>query len=696
MLSGALFAQSSAAKANRNTATRCLKLAENCLVSQDWTNAFNQAELGLSYDDSISDLYYVKAAATVNLGTSKKEVIEIVTEAFAKNNWIDYTKNGARILLADLYCDTGKYAESLSMLDQEPLIYSADAELIRIKNLYRIGTEDTLNQARLKVNSSRRVYSTDARFPNVFFAFEALIKEACELYYGEYEIPALVKTIANSYIIKLPDYTGEKTELELLASIFADEEVKTRLIRAIDAKNQTHDPLLALCGLRAGIYTQRQAYEKFFNWSGDFVYLIYLDYLASVITDEDVKMDLLAKMVNFDGTLLIDENMDLQYELKVKYELGRPKSITYDSDDDGKRELYSVCDYGAPQFVYFDDSKIQLFYDVFPQVQKVTFNESNAVFNFLYDDFVYSPFAMQTDSVFLSYDLEFFIPVSTHQPVDFDFTVLSEKCSSLELPITERENGKIVYTMLKGTPVFAKFYEGETQYAYCDFEEGIPFVRFADYDFDGNFETTEIYDFINPNDASASIGAASEESLRDPAFISSVFSDISSFDNVYLKKIRIDRNANTFFEYIQEFLPNNGTVTLWDDNDDGITDCRHTKLYSTDGQNVSEETVFYDSEGYDFVTVVSLNSIPVKLTYNGQDSIIFAGDNKHFYWINEVGTEADEKLALGFSGNGLEQGSVDIISAEGKSILIIKVGENYFCHIVKDDYYDLDAVTVVE
>ena len=54
-----LSAQSSAAGANKNTALRCLKLAESCLVGNDWQNALNQAELGLSYDNSISDLYYI-------------------------------------------------------------------------------------------------------------------------------------------------------------------------------------------------------------------------------------------------------------------------------------------------------------------------------------------------------------------------------------------------------------------------------------------------------------------------------------------------------------------------------------------------------------------------------------------------------------------------------------------------------------
>ena len=40
-----LSAQNSYQLANRNTALRCLKLSENCLMSGDWNNAMQQAEL---------------------------------------------------------------------------------------------------------------------------------------------------------------------------------------------------------------------------------------------------------------------------------------------------------------------------------------------------------------------------------------------------------------------------------------------------------------------------------------------------------------------------------------------------------------------------------------------------------------------------------------------------------------------------
>ena len=72
----ALAQNKNAAAANRKTAERCLSLSESFMLNDDWQNALNQAELGLSYDETISDLFYVKAAAQSNLGYKKAEVLE--------------------------------------------------------------------------------------------------------------------------------------------------------------------------------------------------------------------------------------------------------------------------------------------------------------------------------------------------------------------------------------------------------------------------------------------------------------------------------------------------------------------------------------------------------------------------------------------------------------------------------------------
>ena len=145
-----VFSQSYANKANRKTAERCLKIAESCLISNDYVNAKKQVELGLTYDDSISDFYYIKAAVQLHDSKPKADVITTIRTAFSKDNWISYSLNGARILLADLLCETKLYEESMGILDQEPYIYSADAEIIR-----RLSQLVSSSQTSFSFNSSQ-------------------------------------------------------------------------------------------------------------------------------------------------------------------------------------------------------------------------------------------------------------------------------------------------------------------------------------------------------------------------------------------------------------------------------------------------------------------------------------------------------------------------------------------------------------
>ena len=357
----ALTAQDSAGKANKNTALRCLKLAENCLVAGDWQNALNQAELGLSYDDSISDLYYIKAAASLNLGGTKADALRLISSAFERSSWAGYTKNGARIFLADLLSDTGLYEESLAALDAEPYIYSADAEFIRIKNYYRMGTKESLASARQRLNSDRRVYPKDSRFPEIFFMFESLFMSEAERDGIQYKVPQIVSAIADSYIAKLPDYSDRNQELEIMAASFARDEDKLRLIKAIDAKNKTLSELLAISALRAGIYTDTEAFDMFFNASDSEFSLDLLETFIALLKDPEVIERAAHALAEYNGTIYIDENMDLQYEFTVQYEKGRPQYIKYDGNNDGEIELYSSCDFGAPIFVYFNANRMQFF-----------------------------------------------------------------------------------------------------------------------------------------------------------------------------------------------------------------------------------------------------------------------------------------------------------------------------------------------
>ena len=677
------LAQNSAAAANKNTALRCLKLAESCLVAGDWQNALSQAELGLSYDNSISDLYYIKAAASLNLGGTKADALRLISSAFERASWAGYTKNGARIFIADLLSDTGLYEESLSALDSEPFIYSADAEFIRIKNYYRMGTLESLDNARQRLNSDRRVYPADQRFPEIFFMFESLFMNQAERDGLTYKIPQIVSTIADSYIVKLPDYSNRNQELEVMAASFARGEDRLRLIKAIDAKNQNLSELLAIAALRAGIYTESEAFDMFFGAAGSVFSLDHLETFMALLKDEEVIDRAAHALAEFTGSLYIDENMDLQYEFLVQYENGRPQYIKYDGNNDGETELYSSCDFGAPVFIYFNSRRTQFYYDTYPRISKVSYSDTSLNFNFLHDDYIFSPFDFVTDNVFSRLGAEFYVPYISKEialPLPQE---LIEKASSFDLPVTERDDARIVYTLSGGKTVFAEFYENTKRYAYCDFSNEEALVRYVDYDNDGSFETTEFYAQI----PFGQDGLKTEENKR---IISNVFNFIDGHFDLYLRKIQIDSNANTFSEFSEEYLEYDGKVTVWDNDDNGLPDCQYIRYPQKEGESLIEETLYFDSNGLQTLSLTLADGVPVKMNADGSEVMVYAGQAESIYWIDQEGSADEEEAVLKFVSKGLEQGKIDLFDFEEKRISVIKVGNSYYCRRVPFSTLPLD------
>ncbi len=686
-----LSAQNSYQVANKNTAVRCLKLAENCLMSRDWNNALKQAELGLSYDDSISDLIYVKAAALMNMNSKKADVLGQINKAFELDNWVNNKKNGARILYADLLSDTGKYEDSMNLLDSQPFIFSADAEFIRIKNLYRMGTSQSIENARLKLNSAIRIYPSDSRFANLFFMFEMALLQNYAILGINYEIPDIVKTVANYYISKLPDYDGKNLELELLASFFASSDMQNRLVRAIDSKEQTVHPLLAVAGLQVGLYSEKKAVELFFETVENAFCLSDLEFLTLHLRDSEVLNFLLEKLLNYDGFVYVDGDFDLQNEVVIEYKTGRPLNINCDFDNDGNQDFYAKCDFGSPEIVQLQGEKVSVYYQEYPFVSKIILHDNSktdevqqnkqTVLNYFGKEFSFAPVELKENDVFGMLGLDFYVPVFTNTQFSLpDFDSLYKNAISVEYPVKERENAKVVYTVFQGETISAVFLQNEKNYAFCNFSN-IPFGRAVDFDDDGVYETLEQYDLILENpDAS---------SLYEPEFLSDIFGEnflhqmINENKKIYLQKISIDRNSNHFYEYAEEYLSDNGKISFWDNNDDGVIDCKHTRFPQKNDESLQEESVFYDKDGKMIVSIIFVDKTPIKMFESDKEVLISAGENKNFYWIEEVQSLQVENQILD-SFKNMKQGAVEIFESEGARFSIIKVEEDYFCKLLPE------------
>ena len=665
----ALAQNKNAAAANRKTAERCLSLSESFMLNDDWQNALNQAELGLSYDETISDLFYVKAAAQSNLGYKKAEVLETIKESFSKDNWINYTKNSARILYADILCATGLYDESLAVLDMEPLLYSADSEFIRIKNYYRMGTAASIAQARARLNSSRKIYPKDVRFPNLFFMFEMSFMNYAERTGTPYEIPELVQTIADSYIAKLPDYSSTDIESEIIALMFCQGEQQKRLLKAVGEKNQNH-PLYAYAALKAGIISEEKAFNLFFESSNNVYDLSLLESFGTLITDPALVENFTDHLKSLEGTVYIDNDLDLLNELTVIYERGRAKTIIYDKNSDGIEEIFVNCDFGAPVSLSFDGGKIDLVYESFPSVSRITDTTDGNIYHFLSFDFNYNPFEMTVDTLFTRFNVDFYIPLVDTEIEAPDKYILAKNASSLELETAERSGSRVNYTVFEGRPVFAVFTSGGMRYAYATIEPGCPFVRYADYDGDGVYETSETFDIDNEN-------KYTEES--DIQIIKNIFGEGTFSEKLYLKKIEIDRNGDTRIEFSEQYLGNNGKISSWDTDGDGILDYEYIRYPDLEGGKLTEETIFYSKDGTEYVSLQNEEGIPRLLKYEGEVVDVTAGQTENYYWVGQKGTLAQEQKVNENIAGGITDGVVTLVKFDDELRLsVIKIGSAYF------------------
>ena len=138
---------------------------------------------------------------------------------------------------------------------------------------------------------------------------------------------------------------------------------------------------------------------------------------------------------------------------------------------------------------------------------------------------------------------------------------------------------------MKDKMIYEGDFENDKKYAVCDFTKGLPYYRYVDYDNDGYYETSEIYDFLSEDDE---FDRAEERKL-----IESVFTKASGMENLYLQKVQIDRNANTIIEYSEQFIENGGKIILWDNDDNGIWDCQYIKYPQKNDEPLKEETIYF-------------------------------------------------------------------------------------------------------
>ena len=691
-------ASSSLVAANRRTAVRCLKLSESFLSSEEYTNAMAQAELGLAYDESVSDLWYVMAAAKAGLGATRAELLPLVTCALTEGEWVDYNRDGARILYADLLCDTGNYAQAVGILDAEPFIYSSDAEFIRAKAYYRQRTAESVEKARGKINSARKIYPADKRFPKLFFKHEYDFlrpgnldkKTGSENTESENVFPygethSEVQKIADSFLAKIPEYDNPDAELEIYSVFFASAEKQKRLAEAFASHGLRH-PLYAIVALNCGLMNQQEAWDYFCSFADESASAEMLEDILSMITDKITVASVKEHLDSFSGILTFDTDYDLEPNLTVQYMRGRPASFYWDKENDGLTEWSAECDFGVPESLFLTQGNIRLFYGSYPSVVRAVFESDRisggeAVFNLVDEALLWSPFEIKAfEPAKNLLGIDFYVPYVFSYPQTLDENSLLRNCSSYEIASGERSGARIKFYVLNGEFQTAEYTADGKIYARAEFSNGLPSVRSVDNDGDGIFETVETFGYDPEN--LLHVPDAEQKQL-----MANLFGHEIAGSGIYLKMIQIDSNGDTVPDFSEEYLADNGKISSWDFDGDSRWELRYKRYPRLDSSSpVIEDAQFYTSPDRKLVTLTLWNEIPVKVEYENQFFPVTQGAADSFYWIGKEGNADEEKFLLENFDSSLEQGVSVILQNKNSRMMAVKIGKNIYGEILP--FYD--------
>ena len=670
---------SSATAANRKTATRYLKIAEQYVAAKNWQVALSNAELGLAYDDTVADLYYLSAVAKTSLGEPKYKIIPVIQKTLSGTEWVDYNRESARVLYADLLCATGQSSSALEILDEKPFIYSADAEYIRSKSYYSL---NDFQKAREKLDAARRIYPEDRRFAELFFRYEYAAG-------GRTEENA---RLADVFISEVFSWKNPGADLEIFAAIFSTGEQKIRRLKSFKARN-LRSPLFAVVALEDGInlLSEEKALDYFYSFADKSVDFEVLLKFASLLRNDETKREFAEYLNQYNGTIYEDTDGDLTYNLKVEYSRGRPQKIVYDSNQDDLEDWSADCDFGVPLNVFLPAENVLLEYSSWPAVKSAVYKDENGspdykmIFNLVPGELLWTPFLILPDeNLKQNLGADFFVPSVNGKTEPISAKTLLAASSSYTIPSKELRGAYITVSVLDGQNQMARYYQNEKMYAQTQFSDGLPEFRTVDMDGDGLFETTETYgyekgqDFISEND--------------EIQVMTNLFGEGSADSGIYVKLIQIDGNGDTIPDFSEEYTAGQGKICSWDFDGDGNWDVRYVKNPAGSDGTLIEESLFYEPLTKKLVTVTAKNGIPYSVKQGERSVNVVKAADYDLYWLGNAGSKKDAEKILKTVNQSTVQSVCSIVQNEERRMLAVRIGQYVFGEILPDEEIKTEKV----
>lgn len=606
----------------RTTALRFIDSAKNCFVHADYENAVSQAAAGLTYDDSVADLYYIQALA-LSVQEAPAYMITPLLRNSLSRTWYAYNRDAARLLLADLYTRTGRSADALSLLDETPQLNDSQALCTRAKALYILGD---INQARSVLEKGALQYPSEADFVRLFFNFEQTVSaktsSSADTDKQKNAIDKRFNELAGFFVTRSKQLGETETDLLLKAAAFAvQSDEKVRLLKEWNAYGKS-DPWYGVYALENGLLDETEAFEYELPFLSGVMDYTCVKAFLSLIRDQSVKERIQNFYASYEGTISFDTDKDTVADLFAVYRYGRPQRIECDSEQNGRISWAADCDYGSPvKIVLFDfeNTNLTLWYGIWPAVARAVVANDSIVYDLTADRVYWSPFQIIRDPLFeANGGSSLYIPVLTQMQTRFPLESLFENSYAVERNTEEYSNSRVRLSIAQGRIQNAVYTENGTPYAYAHFENGVLMFRNVDRDKNGTYEITELYGF---NEEQAQKYRSAEEEAKLSAVLFG-FNDMAK--GLFLQKTVSD-TAGSSGEYIEEYGASGSYSVTWKDASAAGWDVFYERI---DG--LTEQITYTQPFSKTRVQVDLKNGIPVSV--NGRP--VIKDPDENFFWLD--------------------------------------------------------------
>lgn len=644
--------------ASRKTALRYLQLANDYLISSKWDEALSSATLGLAYDDTVADLWYISALTYAETDSNiKASSIINLLEKSLESEWVQYNPNSGKLFLAKYYIQTFEYEKALQLLEERTLQVNSDCLKLKAKIAYLQGDKTTARQI---IERAWKIFPKDADFLLIFFSFEDSENQELE--------DTTFVTLKNQFLKSILDYTGFKnhynSELMLNSVCFAEPEDQIDLLKLIKTQG-INNSLYYINALKASFISENDAISQFLSFCNNQINYSQLVKISSLLKSPESKAILQDYLAKFEGTCFFDFNNDSFFELKLDYKRGRPDFAVFEQKQDGEVTWTSSFDYGIPRTLQIADTTVS--YARFPFVAYL--ENAFGKYSFVPDVVQWVPFEIEKAECFDQNDFFILSVKPDFEPVEnID---LIKNSYAARINVFERENAVARLDIADGK-VFAATYTVENiPYAYGFYEDGILQNRKVDFDNDGFFETLIQYG-MEQEPQKAENNKVEAENLN-----LSLFGSPNFVENLFIQKVLIDYDCDGLWDYALSEL-NDGTVEkVWYSKNN--TEETVKTVETKDGELTFSS---YELPNIGTLEVFFENNKPVNYTFKNETVELFYDNVNNIYWcfdfIDLEVSDIPHKLISSVTQNLENQYEFKILEEGETSYLVVRSFDFYF------------------